>query len=372
MNCFFEAGKHVEAGGAPFRVGDVYPATGWPSRQPPRGLRSPPHATEAFGFAMCRGAVARKTKETSIEVNSISTVRAGSDISTGVGFFDHMLDQLARHSLIDLTVRAEGDRHIDDHHTVEDVGIALGQALAKALGDKRGLARYADRLLPMDETLTRVALDISGRPFWSSGPSSRPKGSARSTRAGASSSGLRRQRRDDAAHRDAYGANSHHIAELCFKGVARALKAAIAIDPRQAERIPSTKGALGRDGMTVAIIDYGSGNLHPARKAFERAARDAGMTGGIAVTSRPEDVLAADRIVLPGVGAFADCRRGLDGVAGMVEALAEAVRGRGKPFLGICVGVQLTATRGLEHDVVAGLGLDRRRRRADRSRPIRR
>ena len=108
--------------------------------------------------------------------------------------------------------------------------------------------------------------------------------------------------------------------------------------------------------MTVAIIDYGSGNLHSAWKAFERAARDAGMTGRIAVTSRPDDVLAADRIVLPGVGAFADCRRGLDGVAGMVEALDEAVRRRGKPFLGICVGAQLTATRGLEHDVVAGLG----------------
>ncbi len=108
--------------------------------------------------------------------------------------------------------------------------------------------------------------------------------------------------------------------------------------------------------MTVAIIDYGSGNLHSAQKAFERAARDAGTNGEIVVASRPEVVLAADHIVLPGVGAFADCRRGLDGVAGMVEALNEAVRGRGKPFLGICVGAQLTATRGLEHDVVAGLG----------------
>ncbi len=112
----------------------------------------------------------------------------------------------------------------------------------------------------------------------------------------------------------------------------------------------------GVDAMTVAIIDYGSGNLHSAQKAFERAARDAGTNGGIVVASRPEVVLAADQIVLPGVGAFADCRRGLDGVAGMVEALDEAVRKRGKPFLGICVGAQLTASRGLEHDVVAGLG----------------
>jgi glutamine amidotransferase len=107
--------------------------------------------------------------------------------------------------------------------------------------------------------------------------------------------------------------------------------------------------------MSVAIIDYGSGNLHSARKAFERAAREAGMSREIKATARPEDVLAAQHIVLPGVGAFADCRRGLDGVAGMVEALEEAVRNRGRPFLGICVGAQLLATRGLEHEVVAGL-----------------
>jgi imidazole glycerol-phosphate synthase subunit HisH len=108
--------------------------------------------------------------------------------------------------------------------------------------------------------------------------------------------------------------------------------------------------------MVVAIVDYGSGNLHSARKAFERAARDAGESREVKVTSRPEDVLAADHIVLPGVGAFADCRRGLDGVPGMTDALIEAVRGRGRPFLGICVGAQLMAARGLEHEVTAGLG----------------
>ncbi len=107
--------------------------------------------------------------------------------------------------------------------------------------------------------------------------------------------------------------------------------------------------------MSVAIIDYGSGNLHSARKAFERAAREAGLSREVKVTGRPEDVLAADRVVLPGVGAFADCRRGLDRVSGMVEALEEAVRRQGKPFLGICVGAQLMATRGLEHEVVDGL-----------------
>ncbi len=114
---------------------------------------------------MRTGAVDRKTKETSIEVALDLDGKGVSQIATGVGFFDHMLEQLSRHSLIDMTIRAEGDRHVDDHHTVEDVGIALGQALAQALGDKKGFTRYADCLLPMDETLTRVAIDVSGRPF---------------------------------------------------------------------------------------------------------------------------------------------------------------------------------------------------------------
>ena len=154
---------------------------------------------------MRKGAITRKTKETSIEVALDLDGSGASDISTGVGFFDHMLDQLARHSLIDLTIRAEGDRHIDDHHTVEDVGIALGQALAQALGDKRGLTRYADCLLPMDETLTRVALDVSGRPFLvfrSEFPTERIGSFDTAARARVLP-GLRRQRRPHAAHRDA-------------------------------------------------------------------------------------------------------------------------------------------------------------------------
>jgi imidazoleglycerol-phosphate dehydratase len=207
------------------------------------------HADEGFtgsGTPMRKGAVARKTKETSIEASLDLDGSGISDVSTGVGFFDHMLDQLARHSLIDITVRAVGDRHIDDHHTVEDVGIALGQALAKALGDKKGLARYADCLLPMDETLTRVAVDVSGRPFLvfrTEFPTERiGTFDAQLVReffqAFAGNAGL-------TLHIETlYGVNSHHIAESCFKGVARALKAAVALDPRQAERIPSTKGAL--------------------------------------------------------------------------------------------------------------------------------
>jgi imidazoleglycerol-phosphate dehydratase len=195
---------------------------------------------------MRKGAVARKTKETSVEVGLDLDGSGASDIATGVGFFDHMLDQLARHSLIDLSIRAEGDRHIDDHHTVEDVGIAVGQALLKALGDKRGLTRYADCLLPMDEALTRVALDVSGRPFLVF------RTEFPTERIGAFDTQLVREFFQALAgnagltlHIETlYGANSHHIAESCFKGVARALKVAVAIDPRQAERVPSTKGAL--------------------------------------------------------------------------------------------------------------------------------
>ena len=195
---------------------------------------------------MRKGAVTRKTKETNIKVDVDLDGEGVSNITTGIGFFDHMLDQLARHSLIDIAVRAEGDRHIDDHHTVEDVGIAIGQALAMALGDKKGLARYADCLLPMDETLTRVALDVSGRPFLVF------RTEFPTERIGAFDTQLVREFFQALAGNGGltlhietlYGVNSHHIAESCFKGVARALKAAVAIDPRQAERVPSTKGAL--------------------------------------------------------------------------------------------------------------------------------
>ena len=195
---------------------------------------------------MRTGSVARKTNETEIAVEVNLDGTGAGKIATGVGFFDHMLDQLARHSLMDLTVSARGDLHIDDHHTVEDVGIALGQAIRQALGDKRGLVRYADCLLPMDETLTRVAVDVSGRPFLvfrTEFPT--PKIGTFDTelvreffQALAINGGL-------TLHIETlYGANSHHISESCFKGVARALGAALAIDPRQAQRIPSTKGAL--------------------------------------------------------------------------------------------------------------------------------
>ena len=195
---------------------------------------------------MRKGAVSRKTSETEIDVAVDLDGSGKADVKTGVGFFDHMLDQLARHSLIDLTVRAEGDRHIDDHHTVEDVGIALGQALRQALGDKRGL----DPLRRLPAADGRSADPRRDRRFRAAVPGlprriPDPEDRRLRRRAGARIlPGLRGQRRPDAAYRQLYGANSHHIAESCFKGVARALGAALAIDPRQAARIPSTKGAL--------------------------------------------------------------------------------------------------------------------------------
>ena len=195
---------------------------------------------------MRKGAISRKTNETAIEAAVDLDGSGKADVSTGVGFFDHMLDQLARHSHIDMTIRAKGDRHVDDHHTVEDVGIALGQALAQALGDKRGISRFADCLTPMDETLTRVALDVSGRPFLVF------RVEFPTEKIGAFDVELVREffqalgvHAGLTLHIETlYGANSHHIAESCFKGVARALGAALAIDERQAQRVPSTKGAL--------------------------------------------------------------------------------------------------------------------------------
>ncbi len=195
---------------------------------------------------MRKAAVTRKTNETEIAVELDLDGTGTAKVATGVGFFDHMLDQLARHSLMDMTVSAKGDLHIDDHHTVEDVGIALGQALKQALGDKRGLTRYADCLLPMDETLTRVAVDVSGRPFLVF------RTEFPTAKIGTFDTELVREFFQAFAINggltlhieNLYGANSHHIAESCFKGVARALGAALAIDAKQASRVPSTKGAL--------------------------------------------------------------------------------------------------------------------------------
>ncbi|WP_019170906.1 imidazoleglycerol-phosphate dehydratase HisB [Pseudaminobacter salicylatoxidans] len=190
--------------------------------------------------------VSRQTKETEIAV-SIDIDGAGrSDMSTGVGFFDHMLDQLSRHSLIDMTVHAKGDLHIDDHHTVEDTGIALGQALARAMGDRRGIMRYSSIDLAMDETLTRAAIDVSGRPFlvWNVDFSA-PKIGTFDTELVREFFHALAQNAGITLHvTNHYGANNHHIAETCFKAVARALRMALETDPRQPDAVPSTKGSL--------------------------------------------------------------------------------------------------------------------------------
>ena len=196
---------------------------------------------------MRTAALKRKTKETDISAEVNLDGAGVFDISTGVGFLDHMLEQLSRHSLIDIRLKAEGDLHIDAHHTTEDSGIVLGQALAKALGDKAGITRYASIDLAMDETLTRVALDVSGRPYliW--------RVKFPTQKVGAFDTELFREWFQAFAQNagitlhveNLYGENSHHIAETCYKGLARALRTAIAIDPRTAGQLPSTKGMLG-------------------------------------------------------------------------------------------------------------------------------
>jgi imidazoleglycerol-phosphate dehydratase len=190
--------------------------------------------------------IERKTQETAITA-SVNLDGTGSyDVKTGIGFLDHMLEQLARHSLIDIKVAAVGDLHIDYHHTVEDTGIVLGQAIAKALGNRSGITRYGDVHLPMDETLTRVAIDVSGRPYliWDV-KFSRDKLGEMDTelfrewfQAFAQNAGI-------TLHvANLYGENNHHIAETCFKALARALRIAVSLDPRQDGRVPSTKGTL--------------------------------------------------------------------------------------------------------------------------------
>ncbi|WP_113911223.1 imidazoleglycerol-phosphate dehydratase HisB [Roseovarius dicentrarchi] len=190
--------------------------------------------------------ITRQTAETDISVTIALDGTGSYDNQTGVGFFDHMLDQLARHALIDMEVRCTGDLHIDDHHTVEDVGIALGQALAQALGDKRGIRRYGACLLPMDDALVRAALDLSGRPYmvWNMDLPTAKIGTFDTElvreffQAFSTQSGM-------TLHLDClHGINSHHMAEAAFKSVARALRDAVETDPRKADAIPSTKGML--------------------------------------------------------------------------------------------------------------------------------
>lgn len=195
---------------------------------------------------MRSASVSRRTSETDVTLSVALDGTGTARISTGIGFLDHMLELLARHALIDLEIEVKGDLHVDFHHTAEDTGIALGEAVRKALGDKRGIVRYASLDLPMDETLTRVAMDISGRPFlvFRTDFPTQKIGEFDTElvreffQAFAMNAGM-------TLHVETlHGANSHHIAESCFKGLARVLRAASALDPREGDRIPSTKGNL--------------------------------------------------------------------------------------------------------------------------------
>jgi imidazoleglycerol-phosphate dehydratase len=196
---------------------------------------------------MRQAKVERKTKETRVSARVALDGQGVYKVATGIGFLDHMLEQLSRHSLIDLEVEAEGDLHIDYHHTTEDTGIVIGEAVAKALGDRAGIRRWGEATVPMDETLTRVALDASNRPYliWKV-QFSKPKLGEMDTelfkewfQAFAQAAGL-------TLHvENLYGENNHHIVESCFKGLARALRQAVEIDPRKADAVPSTKGVLG-------------------------------------------------------------------------------------------------------------------------------
>lgn len=191
--------------------------------------------------------VVRKTRETEIEVNLNLDGSGEYDVSTGIGFLDHMLEQLSRHSLIDLAVRAAGDLHIDFHHTTEDTGIAIGQAVHQALGDRKGIVRFASATIPMDETLSRVAVDVSDRPYlvWKVDFTRHKLGEMDTELFREWFQAFAQNARLTLHVENVYGANNHHIVESCFKALARALRAAVETDARASEAVPSTKGTLG-------------------------------------------------------------------------------------------------------------------------------
>ena len=196
---------------------------------------------------MRQASVERTTKETQIKARIDLDGQGTYHVSTGIGFLDHMLEQLSRHSLIDLDLEAKGDLHIDNHHTTEDSGITIGEAIAKALGDRKGIARYGDALIPMDETLVRVAIDLSNRPYlvWRV-TLPRDKLGTMDTELFKEWFQAFAQAAGATLHVEVlYGENTHHMVEACFKGLARALRQALTLDPRKADAVPSTKGVLG-------------------------------------------------------------------------------------------------------------------------------
>jgi glutamine amidotransferase len=298
--------------------------------------------------------IERQTSESKVVVEVDLDGSGRHDISTGVGFYDHMLTAFARHSLVDLTVQTEGDTHIDAHHTVEDTAIVIGQALRQALGDKAGVRRFGDATVPLDEALVQAVVDVSGRPYCVH--TGEPEGQQYVALGGSGVSYLGSLTKHVfetiafhahiALHvRVLAGREPHHIVETQFKAFARAFRDAVAIDPRETG-VPSTKAEKKPD---VVVLDYGSGNLRSAVRAMERAGAD------VALTSDLDAAMAADGLLVPGVGAYESCMQGLRAIRGE-RVIARRLSG-GRPVLGICVGMQILFERGIEHGVeTAGCG----------------
>ena len=292
--------------------------------------------------------VRRTTKESDVRVELDLDGTGQADSDTGVPFFDHMVAQLGRHAGFDLAVRTRGDLAVDAHHTVEDTSIALGQALREALGEKAGLRRFGDALVPLDETLVQAAVDLSGRPYL---VHDEPELVAL---IGTYDTTLTRHVWESlvasgqvALHvRVLSGRNAHHVVEAQFKAVARALRDAVALEPAGQRRPQHQGGAVTR----VVVLDYGSGNLRSAQRALERVGAQ------VELTADRDAAREAPGLVVPGVGAYAACMAGLQAVGG-----DEVVRRRladDRPVLGICVGMQVLFECGREHgQATAGIGV---------------
>ena len=302
---------------------------------------------------MRKGSIKRVSKETQIQISLTIEGRGRYQVSTGIRFFDHMLELFAHHGGFDLKLKARGDLDVDQHHTVEDVGIVLGQAFDKALGSKRGILRAGYFLMPMDETMGMAAVDFCGRTAAVVDTKVRTRlvGDLQAELVYDFFEGFARGARANVHVRVLYGRSSHHKIEALFKAFARALRAACWRDRRMARLSAEHQGSA----VMIAIVDYGAGNLVSVKKALDWLGQEC------AITSDPGQVAKASKIVLPGVGHFASTAA--LSRSGLQDAIADAI-GRGIPFLGICVGMQWMFERSQESPETPGLGVLRGRMRA--------
>ena len=293
-----------------------------------------------------RARIERKTKESDIVVELDLDGTGVVSVETGVPFFDHMLTSLGSHASFNLLVRAKGDTEIEGHHTIEDTAIVLGQALAKALGDKKGIRRFGDAWIPMDEALAHAAVDVSGRPYCVH--TGEPDHMLRFTIAGSEApyhtvvnrhvfETIAMNARIALHVRTLYGRDPHHITEAQYKAVARALRQAVEIRPSGDRSAVHERHAVTAG---VVVLDYGSGNLRSAQRALQRVGAD------VEVTADVEAAMNADGLVVPGVGAFEACMTGLRKISGD-KIIADRVAA-GRPVLGVCVGMQILFARGVE------------------------